>query len=226
MKKLIFFIPILLCLFSSSCDDRMDEAPIKDQFQHHLDSLVSEGYQIDDVSIYAKSFKDHGAKANGQFDYLFIRAVSPDPSVQYMANFSLLSKSGTNQLTFHGYPNDMNNKKKNKVYKVNPNISQAIQKIDEIKSQIPEGFAYKNLLQLNYHIENDGRPIYEYRIELEPKRKDADHPNVKKEELSHLKIIRPSRSRKTGYKKPKTKMEKKTQYEITFKLENNEIKLK
>lgn len=226
MNKTIFMMMMLAAGLCASCSKKAENSQLVEKLQGRIDSLIAERYQIDKVNIYCESFKDHGSSASGQMERIFIRAVPPNPTTEYLANFSMQDISSEDGLTFHGYPVDTYNKRKDKAYPGNPDFKEAFSRLDEIISQVPEHYTYEHLLQLNYFINLNGDAVYEFQIGVIPESKDTSNPKVRKQNLSHVTTIYPRQSRKIANKNPQKRIERKVQHYMTFRIVNNKIILR
>ncbi|MCD7900461.1 MAG: hypothetical protein LUH22_11475 [Bacteroides sp.] len=217
------FVVFLASLFLIGCDgQKMDDPQLIETLQTQIEDIINQGYQIDKINIYSKSFSDYGPAEIGYFKLLFVDAVSPDSSIQYLANFSY--SGDTKRLTFHGYPDTPMNRKKNKTYISQPDLRNALSKLEEMKKLIPEKYRYENLLSIRYFTD-DNHAEYKFEIELEPESDDLSHPKVKKKKDSYVKYTT-TRSRKkfgTTQEKHKTDIKRKNQHTITFQLIGDQI---
>jgi len=222
MKYLIkLLIGVIFCTTLLSCGKKIDNPEQIDLLQTKVDSIISQGYSIDRISIYSKTFSDHGPDEVGYFNLMFIYAIPPEENIEYYANFSY-SATSTNT-AFHGYPNKSDNKIKDRKHYPAPNLPDAISKLGEMKKLIPENYTYENLLRIEYD-----KGTYKFVVELKPKSDSTTHPDVKQEKKSYVKHTT-TRNRKkygTSQEKHKTDVKRKVQNTITFGLVNGEIEIK
>lgn len=221
------FLTVLLSLILISCGKKVDSPGLINDVQKHIDDIISQGYQIDNVNIYGKDFSDDGEGGIGEFKLLFVKAVSPDKTIGYMANFSYTENIGS-ELRFHGYPTDFDNKVKTDItYTSQPNFPEACAKLDEMKQMIPEGFKYRQLLGINYRTDTDGA-YYEFKMQLKPTTDDQTHPNVKQQKKSYVKYTHSRNRKRFGGTKDEyhTKSKSIMEHTITFRLKDNHIEIK
>lgn len=229
-NKICIFIFITLGYILSSCENQKDSSQLIDNpqlistLQHQVDSLTSEGYKIEEINIYAKTFSEHGPDAIGLLDLMAIYAASPNPDIKPLANFSY--SPIFKQLTFNGYPTNSIVKKGNHTYNAAPDLSNAISRMDDIKAAIPKNYDYENLLSITCKIVNN-QPQYEFLVEVDPRTKDASHPNVTQKEVSNVTYRRSTSRRK--YQRTKetyhTDIKKQHQHTIRFKLINDIVEI-
>lgn len=213
-----FFSTLLM-----SCSDKngIDNPKLMQELQTQIHDVIGQGYQIDELTVYSKPYSDEGPDSVGDFKFLFINAVPPDSTIEYMANFSYIH----NELQFHGYPTDTRNKvKTGMAYHSQPNLPDAILKLDEIKKMLPDGFQYAHLLMLKYAYDAEGA-FYDFRVEVTPKSDNVTHPNVKQAKKSYVKYSTSTTRRKFGttQEKRNTDIKRKIEHTITFRLRNNQI---
>ena len=205
-----------------ACGDRMDDADLMTTLQKHIDDVISQGYQIEDVTIHSKRYADEGPDGVGQFHFMFIKAISPDTTIKYLANFSYSGES----LRFHGYPVDSNNKVKTDMTSRSiPNLPDMIAKLDEMKKVLPNGFKYQHLLYIKYTAEGD---VYDVNLEVKPDNENLTHPKVKQEKKSYVKYST-TRTRKkfgTTQEKNNTDIKRKIEYTVSVRLTNNQIEIR
>ena len=227
MRNISSLLLIISIVLFTSCNKKIDNPQLIETLQKQVDSLIIKGYQIEKIDISSKKFSDHGSDNIGYLQYMFIYAASPDSTIKYLANFSCSGPIIGDQLTFHGYPTDSYNRRKDKTYDFKPDLINAISKLDEMKKQIPEDYTYENLLSIVYFITEDGQPVYEFKVELKPASEDISHPNVKKQELSYVTTSISTSRRKFGTTQQvsSTDVERKIQYTTTFRLINNQIEI-
>lgn len=219
----IAFSGVLLMSCSDS-DNQIDNPSLMQTLQKQIDNVVSQNYQIDDVTIYSKSYSDEGPDHVGDFKFMYINAVSPDTTIEYMANFSYAG----HDLQFHGYPVSPRNKvKTGMTYSSQPDLPDAITKLDDIKKMIPDGFRYAHLLMFKYIADPNGA-FYEFKIEVTPKSDNLTHPNIRQEKKSYVKYSTSTTRRKFGttQEKRNTDIKRKIEHTITFRLKDNQITIK
>lgn len=216
------FLTIAFGALLTACSEKVDDSNLMKELQEHINDVMSQGYRIDRVTIDSKRYSDEGPSYVGDFRFMFIKAVSPDPTIKYMASFGY---SG-NELKFYGYPVDSYNKvKAGMTYLSKPNLPNAIAKLDEIKKMIPNGFKYAHLLTLEYAYDTDGA-FYTFKVEVKPTSDDLTHANVKQEKKSYVQHITHTRRKSGARGYSETKRESKVEHTMTFRLRNNQLDIK
>lgn len=233
MRNSIYvFIVIAFTLFLLSCNKVMNKVRLIDNpqlietLQEQVDTVLLQGYQIDEINIYTKSFAEFGSSDEGNLNFMFIHAVAADTSIAYYANYSYSDE--VKILDFHGYPNTSGNKRKKKIYCSVPDLPAAIAKLDEMKNMIPAGYQYEKLLYVRYTTMTDGRGVYDFEVEVKPDSKESSHPKVKQQERTHADVTkgRTSRRHVGGIRDVyKTDFKKKTEYTIKYRLINDIIEI-
>lgn len=231
MKNSIrIFIFVTLSCALSACGSKKDPTQLIDNpqliatLQQQVDSLVKEGYQVEQIDIYGKTFAEHGPDAVGLLDLMAIYAAAPNPDIKPLANFSY--SPIFKQLTFNGYPTNSIVKKSGKTYSFAPDLLNTIGKLDEINALIPAHYAYKQLLSVNYKIVHH-QPEYLFVVEVEPESKETTHPKVTQKEVSNVTHSRSTGRRKYGRTKETyhTDVKKLMQHTMRFKLVNDIVEI-